>query len=234
MIGIYKITNLKTGESYIGQSIDIDKRFKKHISSSDTDVSRAIKEYGIDNFKFEVLEECKKEELDSKEDYYILLYQSNKPGFGYNKVRGGQHNIGESNSNVKLTEDEVYYIRECYNNHMKKYDVYEKFKDKISKYYFSNLWEGYSWNNIHMDVYTESNINYYKRETSIGQNSTKSVFTDEEVVELRKRYVNESAREIYESVKDRCELQTLQMVLWGRHYSNLPIYDKRNKKWINN
>ena len=70
------------------------------------------------------------------------------------------------------------------------------------------------------------------KETSIGEKSASAVFTDEEVLELRKRYVNESAKQIYESVKDKCKFQTLQMILWGRYYSNIDIYDKRNKVWI--
>ena len=231
MIGIYKITNLKTNQSYIGQSLDIEKRFKEHIYHKDSYIDKAIHDEGISNFSFEILEECKAEELDFKEDYYIQKYNSNKNG--YNLIRGGQHNIGESNPNAKLTEQDVYNIRESYNNHEYKLEVYEKYKNKISFSYFSNVWEGSSWKNIHYDVYTKENINYYKKETSIGEKSSISNFTNNEVLELRKRYVNESAREIYESVKDRCTYQSLQSILWGRYYSNIPVYDKKRKIWIN-
>lgn len=233
MIGIYKITNLLTGEVYIGQSTNIEQRYKEHIYHKDSYIDEIIHEQGIENFSFEVLEICKKEQLDSREDYYINLYKSNLNGFGYNIVRGGQHNKGESNANVKLTEQDVYNIRESYKNHERKYNVYEKYKHKISLSYFSNVWEGKSWAHIHFDVYTEENLNYFKRETSIGENSCKAIFTNEEVLELRKRYIQESAREIYESVKDKCSFQSLQCILWGRYYSNIPVYDKKNKKWIN-
>lgn len=233
MIGIYKITNLLTGEVYIGQSKNIEERIKQHLYHYDSYIDYTISDIGAEYFSFEVLELCNPEDLDSREDYYINLYKSNLYGFGYNIVRGGQHNKGESNANVKLTELDVYNIRESYKNHEQKYKVYEKYKNKVSPSYFSNVWEGISWKHVHYDVYSEENINYYKRETSIGENGSFAIFTNEEVLELRKRYVNESARQIYESVKDKCSYRTLQGILWGRSYSNVMVYDKKNKKWIN-
>jgi len=85
-----------------------------------------------------------------------------------------------------------------------------------------------------MDVYTLENKLYYKRNTISSEAKSKgAAFSDNEVIELRKRYVNESANQIYESVKDRCKFQSLQQILWGRQYTYLPIYDKTNKIWIN-
>ena len=40
-------------------------------------------------------------------------------------------------------------------------------------------------------------------------------------------------RKIYEDYKDRVSYQTFQAILWGRSYSTLPIYKKKEKKWIN-
>ena len=83
------------------------------------------------------------------------------------------------------------------------------------------------------EVFTEENKNYYIYKNSQGQNGKNSNLTDEEVIKIRKRYVKESAREIYEDYKDIMSYQTLQQLLWGRHYSHLPIYKKKEKKWIN-
>lgn len=38
---------------------------------------------------------------------------------------------------------------------------------------------------------------------------------------------------IYKDYKDRVKYQTFQAMLWGRSYKNLPIYKKKEKKWIN-
>ena len=97
MIGIYKIENLINHKVYIGQSIDIDRRFKEHkfFKANEKDnnlLHQDIKQYGIENFKFEILEECLKEELNSKEQYWIKYYNSYigwENSAGYNKTIGG-------------------------------------------------------------------------------------------------------------------------------------------------
>ena len=91
--GIYKITNQKTKECYIGQAVDLASRWKDHAKCGlgiDTPVGnklyKAMQEYGISNFSWEVLEICPKEQLDEKEKYYIELYQAKE--FGYNTTKG--------------------------------------------------------------------------------------------------------------------------------------------------
>ena len=76
--GIYKITNIKTKECYIGQAIHIKDRFVEHAKCGlgiDTPAGnklyKAIQEFGLWNFSFEVLEECPREQLNEKEKYYI-------------------------------------------------------------------------------------------------------------------------------------------------------------------
>jgi len=83
------------------------------------------------------------------------------------------------------------------------------------------------------EVFTEDNKNYYIYENSRGSNASSSSFTDEEIIAIRKRYVKESAKAIYEDYKERVAFQTFQMILWGRYYDNLPIYKKKEKRWIN-
>lgn len=58
-------------------------------------------------------------------------------------------------------------------------------------------------------------------------------FSNEEVIKIRQRYVTESAKQIYKDYSDRVSYQTFQAMLWGRSYKNLPIYKKKEKKWIN-
>lgn len=93
--GIYKITNQITDECYIGQSVDISKRWKDHAKCGlDIDRPQGNKLYqsmiedGIWNFTFELLEECPREKLNEKEKFYIELYQSDK--FGFNSTGGNK------------------------------------------------------------------------------------------------------------------------------------------------
>lgn len=93
--GIYKITNQITNQCYIGQAVDMDKRWKDHCKAGlgiDTPVNnklyKAMNEYGLQNFSFELLEECSKDQLDDKERYYIDLYDSYN--YGYNSTKGNK------------------------------------------------------------------------------------------------------------------------------------------------
>ena len=91
--GVYKITNQKTNMCYIGQAADVSKRWKDHAkcglgidTPANNKLYKAIQEDGIWNFSWELLEACKKEELNEKEAYYIDLYDSKN--YGYNSVSG--------------------------------------------------------------------------------------------------------------------------------------------------
>ena len=91
--GIYKITNQQTNKCYIGQSVDVSKRWKDHAKCGlDIDTPAGNKLYkdmldiGIWNFSWELLEKCSKEELNERERYYIELYQSKD--YGYNTTKG--------------------------------------------------------------------------------------------------------------------------------------------------
>ena len=91
--GIYKITNQKTDICYIGQATNLSDRWKQHAKCGlgiDTPqgnkLYKAMKEDGLWNFSFEVLEFCSPAELNEKEKYYIELYQSKD--FGYNSQAG--------------------------------------------------------------------------------------------------------------------------------------------------
>ena len=91
---IYKITNLINGKSYIGKSKDPEKRWKSH---KDPDkfsyIANAIKKYGENNFKFEIIEKCESDITASRECFWIEYYNTFKyikGGYGYNCTKGGE------------------------------------------------------------------------------------------------------------------------------------------------
>lgn len=90
--GIYCITNNINGKKYVGQSVCIEDRFQQHIySKSNSEIHKAIEEYGVSNFRFEVLIACSKQELDEQEVKFIRLLGTYEDG--YNQTRGGQHSV---------------------------------------------------------------------------------------------------------------------------------------------
>lgn len=91
--GIYKITNQLTDECYIGQAVDVASRWKQHAkcglgidTPANNKLYKAMQEYGIWNFSWELIETCSSAELNQKEKYYIDLLQSYS--FGYNSNTG--------------------------------------------------------------------------------------------------------------------------------------------------
>jgi len=94
--GIYKIENLKNNKVYIGQSIDINRRWIEHKNRYKDEnnncynlpLYNSIRKNGIENFNFEILEECFETELNKKEEEYIVKFNSFLPS-GYNISRSG-------------------------------------------------------------------------------------------------------------------------------------------------
>ena len=91
--GIYKITYIKTGEAYIGRSVDIGNRWKEHCLSSlnigtiaHSTFHNVLADKGLQNFTWEVLEEVDKDKQSSREKYWVDFYQTNKQ---YNSKAGG-------------------------------------------------------------------------------------------------------------------------------------------------
>ena len=90
MVGIYKITNPK-GRIYIGQSNNIERRFKDYkrsLKKQQIRLYNSIKNYGYENHKFEVIEECSINLLNERERYWQDYYDV----------------IGRNGLNCRLTE----------------------------------------------------------------------------------------------------------------------------------
>lgn len=86
--GIYKITNLKNGMCYVGQAVNIADRWRQHIKRGiGAEVPTRNKLYpamlsiGVENFSFEIVEECERGLLNEREDYWQDYFQAKE--FGY-------------------------------------------------------------------------------------------------------------------------------------------------------
>lgn len=94
--GIYKITEISTGKCYIGQSKNIKERFREHMkcglgidTPSGNKLYQAMLNSSIEDFTFELIEECEPSTLNEKEKYFISLYQSYDYGFNSNRGNNG-------------------------------------------------------------------------------------------------------------------------------------------------
>ena len=93
MIGIYGIHNTTNDKWYVGQSIDIKRRWKHHLWGLDNGyhynhhLLRAWGQYGKSSFEFLVLEECEVDVINEREQYWIA--KLNALSNGYNQCEGG-------------------------------------------------------------------------------------------------------------------------------------------------
>lgn len=86
--GIYKITNLQNGMCYVGQAVNIAERWRQHIKrglGAETPTKNklypAMAEIGVENFSFEIVEECSRDQLNTREDYWQDFFKAKE--FGY-------------------------------------------------------------------------------------------------------------------------------------------------------
>ena len=86
--GIYKITNLQNNMCYVGQAVNIADRWKQHIKrgvGAETPTRNklypAMMSFGIENFTFEIIEECERSLLNNREDYWQEYFHAKD--FGY-------------------------------------------------------------------------------------------------------------------------------------------------------
>ena len=129
MIGIYMFQNKINYKKYIGQSTNIMKRKWEHIHSPSpySKFDDILKQEGIDNFNFTILEICTPEELDDKEKYWINYYNSIENG--YNLIKGGNCYRGENNIQAKLNDKQVLEIIDLLiNTNLSYNDIANKYK----------------------------------------------------------------------------------------------------------
>lgn len=214
--GIYGITNKINGKKYIGKAKNIEDRWKDHTYKSrwkrfpNKTLYRAFQKYGIENFAFEIIEECEESVQNERERYWIAYYNSKKNG--YNETDGGD---GGETYNMRerwglLTEDDVKYIRQRYldcNITMK--DLYEEdFKDKISYRGFTAIWFGQNWKDIMPEVYTEENKKKHIQLHRNSQGVSKRRLSIKEIQNIRER------KNKGESLKS----------IWRKEYQNIYSY----------
>lgn len=157
--GIYMVVNLINDKKYIGQSKNIKKRFQSHHlidyknennCNYNTKFYQAIRKYGIDNFEVVILKLCEEKELDDLEIKYIKEFDTFKNG--YNSTEGGQfwspniHSeeteekrkqtreknkslMSENHPRAKLTNQQVWDIRQRYIDGESIKEIYNDFKD---------------------------------------------------------------------------------------------------------
>jgi group I intron endonuclease len=155
---VYKVTNLINNKIYIGQ----DTNNNPNYYGSGLIIKKALKKYGKENFKKEILEECfDQKELDEKEVYWIKILNSLVP-FGYNLQEGGKGGKHHELTIERMRESRFKWLEE---NESYKHD--EEIKQYLS----------------------ELKIEYYKENIHYFQDKK---FTDEHIQKLKDNHADVS------------------------------------------
>lgn len=240
---IYKITNTINNKLYIGlTTCTLEYRWSRHITegrnlSNNKHLYRSMRKYGEDNFKIEEIDRADNlKSLGELERYYISLYNTRDPNIGYNLTAGGERNQWDGNPAAKLSYDEVVQIREIYFMcELSLAECYSMFSDRMSYSGFQKIWDGTTWKGIMDDIYLNEDVkNFHKtmQRSLPGSRNPSAIYTEDEVLEARKYYVNHTLQETFDKFGKRTKNGFRHMIDHG--YSNVPIYKKWKKVWILN
>jgi group I intron endonuclease len=111
--GIYRIINIKNTKCYIGKSTKIQKRRTGHFGDLKRNdhhnghLQTAWNKYGEESFIFEVLEECPKEDLTERENFWVLHFRSNEREFGYNIEIPAESPIVSNETRSKMRKNRI-------------------------------------------------------------------------------------------------------------------------------
>lgn len=134
--GIYCIENLVNGKKYIGSSDDIEERWYYHKNKlrrkvhENTHLQNSWTKYKEENFKFYVIELCKINKLEEREDFYIEYYKVTERDYGYNKKWAfGRKIKGKKRKSRPMLQE----IKEKLSKALKGRAKTEEWKEKVRK-----------------------------------------------------------------------------------------------------
>lgn len=136
MYSVYKITNLINNKTYIGSSIRVEKRWRQHINAANNKNSSSynyplqtdIRQYGVNNFSFEILNQnfSSIEDMEQYEQIKIVEYNSLIPN-GYNQTLF-------TSSHLIAKENLAAYLNKI-SNKCAKVDINEQILDVYDSYH---------------------------------------------------------------------------------------------------
>lgn len=207
---IYLVTNLINQMKYVGQTIrTLKQRKSSHLSSSKKGstyyLHRAIRKYGAENFKWEVIyNAASEEELNEKETYFIKEYNTNSQD-GYNLTEGGRGIRGWKHSELTKEKIKQCAIKNNSAQYLKKFVQSEEGRKKISLMQLGKTYE-----------------------MKFGKEKAKQMIKDKQRL-YNDKYGLQKSSEIREKISKNSKsgLQVVRTKMSESHKKNLDINGKR-------
>lgn len=207
---IYLVTNLINQMKYVGQTTrTLKQRKSSHLSSSKKGstyyLHRAIRKYGAENFKWEVIYNAtSEEELNEKETYFIKEYNTNSQD-GYNLTEGGRGIRGWKHSELTKEKIKQCAIKNNSAQYLKKFVQSEEGRKKISLMQLGKTYE-----------------------MKFGKEKAKQMIKDKQRL-YNDKYGLQKSSEIREKISKNSKsgLQVVRTKMSESHKKNLDINGKR-------
>lgn len=229
MIGIYCFKNKINNKYYVGQSINLEKRYNEHKNNHlnpnycnyDSKFYRALRKYGFDNFEYSVLATCQQEDLNELEVFYINKYDSKING--YNSTFGGEDNPSNNKEVCEKRKLKIQSSPEILaklshkgedngNAKLNENDIYfirEEYKkgSSFNKVYtiFQNKISHSGFQQVWLGkTWKDIHMDVYQQK-GFPKNRGGSTMTEKDIIDIRTRYeINkEDKNTIYEDYKDK-------------------------------
>lgn len=247
--GIYAITNMRDCKKYIGQSVNIQKRWREHKNALEQNrhfnihLQRAWNRG--DRFEFSVIEKCDKDKLNEREIYWIAYYNTMDMQFGYNLCAGGESTTGRecstetrkkiSNSNRgrKCSAETIRKRTETFRKHMEDPAYRERVKRRGAE---NAKKRGSPWNKGKrtsaetkrkiseklMGRYVSEEHKEKLKELYSGSKSLSAKLTEQDVVQIRLRFLSGERQCDIHKDYPQITTQTLYDIVRNRRWKSVP------------
>jgi len=219
MTGVYQIINEINNKRYIGSSIDIDHRYRTHLSTlrnnshSNKKLQYAVNKYGIDKFHLQYLEECDSNELLIIEQKHIdnvdkdLLYNLTfvTGAGGYDTLEVPVYLLDLDGNIIDKFKSQMEFAR-SFNTRIKNTATINtgsifrrKYRVVTIDFYNNNIEEIKSWKSYTCEITETSRIFKLKQCTTVEVNNIKKEFNNREEVSQFLGLTIERVRQIIKS-----------------------------------
>lgn len=130
--GIYIIINILDSKAYVGYATNFRKRKAAHLSDlrknkhKNIHLQRAFNRDCEINFRIELLEECSKEKLIEREDFWCKKLNTHNDKFGYNLLGTGEKGLIEHSEETKQKMSNLKLGYKCSKEHCKNIGLAKK------------------------------------------------------------------------------------------------------------
>ncbi|HHX80898.1 MAG TPA: GIY-YIG nuclease family protein, partial [Acholeplasmataceae bacterium] len=172
-----------TGKIYIGQSVDIERRWADHRSMPKSDkgnlLYNSFLSHGVDSHKFEILERCSREMLNERERYYIKKYDTFDTEHGLNLTKGGDSKVVFSKKTLQKMSEAKKGVR---SKHLIGYKHSKETRDILRKKSIGNK----NWLGKHHSEETKEKL----RQANLGKKHSEETKEKLRILSTGRKYPN--------------------------------------------